>query len=77
MESMARLYILLDSSTKPRETKWGESIAAWSAWWETSEKNRPIRVGIHYFQSTGPNVTFYKGIIDALQQCSELVKKYD
>ncbi len=74
---MAKLYILLDSSTKPRETKWGESVAAWSAWWGESETNRPIRVGIYYFFKDGPNVTFYKGVIGALQQCKELVNRYD
>lgn len=74
---MAKLYILLDSSTRPKETKYGESIAAWAAWWEKSDKSRPTRCAINYFIHEGPNATFYHGVITSLLQCKDLVNHYD
>jgi len=69
------LHILIDSSTKrtSKTDKYGESTAAWAAWWRDElKKEKPIRCGIHYLRREGPNKIFYEGIIRALEQCLDL-----
>lgn len=68
---MADLHILIDSSTKRSSStnKYGESIAAWGAWWSNDKQNKPVKAGIHYYRREGPNKTFYQGVIRALEQC--------
>lgn len=67
---MATLLIYVDSSTKGTGgTRWGESVAAWAAWWKGTTSQKPARGGVHYFRHSGPNVTFYEGIIRALESC--------
>lgn len=68
------LHILIDSSTKGTKVdKYGESVAAWAAWWQDElKKDKPVRCGIHYLRREGPNKIFYEGIIRALEQCLEL-----
>jgi len=64
------VIILIDSATKrsTKRNKYGESVAAWCAWEESSMKI-PFRCGIHYFNYEGPNKTFYQGVIRSLEQC--------
>lgn len=67
---MGTLLILVDSSTKKSGgTRYGESVAAWAAWWDGSTNQEPVRAGVHYFRHNGPNVTFYEGVIRALESC--------
>lgn len=67
---MADLHILIDSSTKhaSRTNRYGESTAAWGAWWSNNKKCKPVKAGIHYFRNEGPNKAFYQGVIGALEQ---------
>ena len=63
---MGTLHIYVDSSTKPsKDTKYGESIAAWFL--RDAKANTFYRGGVHYFHHFGPNKTFYEGIIHALE----------
>jgi len=68
---MADLHILIDSSTEHTSptNKYGESIAAWGAWWSNKKESKPVKAGIQYFQNEGPNKAFYQGVICALEQC--------
>jgi len=72
---VSRLNIYVDSSTKRTKlgNRYGESVAAWGAWWDGTFNEKPIRCGIHYFRYEGPNRVFYEGIIRALEQCMSLI----
>jgi ribonuclease HI len=66
------LKLFVDSSTKgDKGTRWGESIAAWMAVWGSSTV--PVRAGVQYVRKYGPNVTFYEGVIRALESALTLV----
>jgi ribonuclease HI len=71
---MARLNIFVDSATKhtSKDNKYGESVAAWAAWWGDDFSSAPARCGIIYLCNEGPNKTFYQGIIRSLEQCLSL-----
>lgn len=63
---MSILKIYVDSSTKGSSgTKYGESIAAWML--QYSRSAIMARCGVAYFHRSGPNKTFYEGIIGALE----------
>jgi ribonuclease HI len=71
---VSTLHVFVDSSTKGADgTRWGESIAAWAAWWQGTTHMTPVRAGVHYYRHSGPNVTFYEGVIRALESCLGLV----
>ena len=72
---MSKLWVFVDSSTKKssNKNKYGESVAAWGAWWDKTFHEKPVRCGIHYFKYEGPNKCFYEGIIRALEQCMPLI----
>lgn|GEM_PF-2168060 len=72
---MPILNIYIDSSTKRTKlgSHYGESVAAWGAWWDGIFNEKPIRCGIHYFRHEGPNKVFYEGVIRALEQCVSLM----
>ncbi len=76
---MAKLLVFIDSSTKSSSVsnKYGESIAAWAAWWEGTLYMKPVRCGIYYFRYEGPNITFYQGVIRTLEQCMDLIWQSD
>ena len=71
---MRCLYILIDSSTRPRSAKnrYGKSTAFWCAFWNEI-KGMPCRAGIVYNATDGPMKIFYDGIIRALEVCFPIV----
>jgi ribonuclease HI len=71
------MHILIDHSTiptDPEKNRWGKSVAAWCAWKNRYTEGKPVRCGIHYFDYEGPHRAFYKGIIQALEQCLDLCR---
>jgi ribonuclease HI len=68
---MSRLITLVDSSTirASSTSKYGESIVAWTARWNTSSNPIVARAGVEYMPHEGPNKAFYDGVIRCLQSC--------
>jgi ribonuclease HI len=63
---MSTLHIYVDSSTKGSGgTKYGESVAAWMIRYEGATLF--WRCGTAYLHKSGPNKTFYEGVIRGLE----------